>query len=383
MGESRKRRKRRIQMAHEILENWGIEASSITPVKDAMKVVAEETYCLKVAPLKPRRIALVHAAVTHLLDKGFRHTVGFIPTIDGRPYMLHEEKACYLTKWIESSPVDFRDPRQLARATNLLALVHEFSKGFTPPPGTKALYRSHRDAFERRASSLLEFRDEVSSRRFATKFDMKFLEEVDFYYQCGMVAVEILKTSNYGHVAEQAAIESGFCHGDPAARNFVITGSGGVYIIDFDSVKLDLWLMDLARFMRRTLKKYHWDFRVGNAILTAYSQTRPIGDDELTVLLAFLTFPQKFWRVCDKYFGGKYRWRQEKYLRKLSKALDQKPEMMQFLRRFCRHYHDRLGIHASRVLALLGSEQPDGERRVSDDDRRPHGVGSRVGHAEH
>lgn len=382
MGESR--RKRRIRMAREILESWGIEALSITPVKDAMKVVTEgETYCLKVAPLKPRRIALVHSAVTHLVDKGFGHTVGFIPTLDGRPYIFHEEKACYLTKWIESSPVDFRAPGRLARATNLLALVHEFSKGFTPPPGTKALYRSHRDAFERRARALLEFRDEVSSKRFATRFETRFLEEVDFYYQCAMVAVEILKTSNYGHVADQAAAESGFCHGDPAARNFVITASGNIHIIDFDSVKLDLWLMDLARFMRRTLKKCRWDFSVGNAILAAYGQARTIGDDELTVLLAFLTFPQKFWRICDKYFGGKHRWRQEKYMRKLSKALNQKPEMIQFLTKFCRHYRDRLGIHASRVLALLGPEQPDGERRVSDGDRRSHGGGSGVGHAEH
>lgn len=323
-----------------LMSRWGLTAYRWEKIKDVFRVETDNgTKNLKVSPLIPERLIFVHGAVQHLTLHGFSRMVPLIPTLSGETYVSSHGYAFSLFDWIEGRQADFSYPEELKESTRVLAEFHRFSAGFTPPPGSnmRDLLGKCLKHFEERYQNLVDFKKQAR-RSQHDEFARLYRENVDFFLPMAETAIAKLKASNYTHLVQLVKCYQTFCHGDPAARNFILTPEGTIFMIDFDSIRLDLPIMDLIKFTRRVMKKYDWDFETARMMIDAYQEVIPLSPAELDVMRAIFYFPQKFWRMSIRHFHRHNRYSPEREVSKFEKLLEKQQHLAAFQVQFDHYF---------------------------------------------
>lgn len=323
-----------------LISHWGLTAYRWEKIKDVFRVETDYgTKNLKISPLIPERLTFVHGAVHHLTLRGFSRMVPLIPTLSGETYIRSNGYAFSLFDWIEGRQADFSFPEELKESTQVLAEFHQCSAGFTPPPGSnmRDLLGKCLKHFEERYQNLLDFKEQARHSPY-DEFAQLYLENVDFFLPMAETAIARLKASNYTHLVQMAKFNQTFCHGDPAARNFILTPQGTIFMIDFDSIRLDLPIMDLIKFTRRVMKKHDWNFETARLIIDAYQDIIPLAPSELDVMRAIFYFPQKFWRMSIRHFHHHGHYSPEREVVKFQKLLDKQQPLAAFQVQFDHYF---------------------------------------------
>lgn len=108
-----------------------------------------------------------------------------------------------------------------------------------------------------------------------------------------------LERSHYHRLCQQAHERGAICHGDSGAKNFVLTEQG-TFLIDFETLRVDLQVFDVFRMIRLAGKDNGWDFDLAKVALDAYQGEQPISDDERRALSSLLEFPYKAARILKR-----------------------------------------------------------------------------------
>jgi CotS family spore coat protein len=134
-------------------------------------------------------------------------------------------------------------------------------------------------------------------------------------------ALATLGAADYGVLCNRYQALSQVIHGDPAGRNFVCTEYGQVRMIDLETVRQDIPAADLAKLMRRVLKKHKWDSGVARAILERYQSILPLEPEMMPLIYTLLAFPTKFYRDLHRYYADRQDWSLRRHLHKFRKHL--------------------------------------------------------------
>ena len=65
-----------------------------------------------------------------------------------------------------------------------------------------------------------------------------------------------------------------------------------------------------------------------------YRQIEELSSDELIVLKIILQFPQKFWRVINKYYNSKRSWSEKSFILRLQEVIEEIEYHKQFIEKF-------------------------------------------------
>ncbi len=332
----------------QLLSSWPITPQVISSYKDVYKVQAVEgLYCLKEIDKKPRRALALEGVLEHLLEKGFAKTAMPIRDRAGRILCQTPSGRNYvLTDWLVGRQPAFRNSEgDIAGAATTLALFHQASAGFTPPPGGKLRNRLNRwpSRFTSRLREVVQLREGLNHKPFLDNFDRAFIEYYPWILDRAQEGWCILATSQYERLVEDARKSHTFCHGDVAQRNFVVTTTGEYCIIDLDLARRDIRVADLYKFFRDVMKKRRWDFRVAQVILAAYSQVSPLESEEIAVLYALTCYPHKIIHLLMRYYikreGKSYSWSTRKFIEKLHELGQQRIMIDGFLEDFRNEYN--------------------------------------------
>ncbi|HOJ76800.1 MAG TPA: CotS family spore coat protein [Bacillota bacterium] len=335
------------QAIPKLLSNWGLSAIKWQKVKDVYRVETDQGLKnLKISPLNPQRLLFVHQAIQYISNKGFSRMVPLIPTLTGETYVAYQDLAFSLFDWIEGRQCDFQNLNELAEATQRLAEFHQKTAGFVPPPNSNMRNQLGKTVkhFEERYQNLLDFVQLAKTMK-DDPFAKLYLEQADLFIPMAELALTRLKNSNYQWLVQVAKLSGKFCHGDPAARNFILTPANTVYLIDFDSCRWDMPIMDLIKFTRRVMKKYNWDVAIAKLIFDAYQEEVRLNQSELNVIKAIFYFPQKFWRIAVRYFHQHNHHSLKHSLQKLTKFVNSQKNFAQFQREFDNYEYDWRKIH--------------------------------------
>lgn len=319
-----------------IMREWGLTVLGVQQFKDVFQLKTDQgVKNLKVSPLQPKRLLFVHRCILHLQNSGFQGMYPIIPALDGRTYITDSRYAYSLFDWIEGRQCDFNNLAELRGATQLLAQFHQSSRGFIPPVHSNMRNRLGKCLlhFEKHYQDLLDFK-EIAAATPDDPFSQTYLSQVDYFLPLAAHAAQKLRQSAYPELVKTARQNHTFCHGDPAARNFILTPEERIYMIDFDSCRLDIPVMDLIKFARRVLKKCNWDIEIAKILTTAYHEVNPLSASELEVMKAAYYFPQKFWRIATRYFHRHNCHSPERTLHKLKKYVANRSELIQFQKEF-------------------------------------------------
>jgi spore coat-associated protein S len=108
------------------------------------------------------------------------------------------------------------------------------------------------------------------------------------------------------------------CHQDFAAGNLILTPSG-IYVLDTDSITIDIPARDIRKILHKVMKKSgKWDIELTKRVFDYYQSENPLAESEWFVVKMDILFPHLFIGAMNKfYYQRDKEWSTEKYLQRL------------------------------------------------------------------
>lgn len=303
----------------------------------------DTSFVLRPSELSAERLLFIHTALLHLASNGFAATDICVETKEGLPFFSTDDNIYTLTPLFSEGGYSFDNRNELGAAARLLAAMHLSGNGFTEekahrdlsvyalPYTVKCCLGDTPTTFSRRLAELKRF------RRVASKggglFDYTYLTVADYYCSLGDTLLKELSASPYEKLVSESRISGCFCHRDFTGHNTAKRPPIGV-ICNFENASIELPVYDVANLIRRRLRKCGWQAEDAEYILQNYNAVRPISPEEMSVLKILLQFPQKLWRVVNKYYNSKRGRHEKSSLSKLQEIINEKEPMSRFVKAF-------------------------------------------------
>ncbi|GIM29646.1 hypothetical protein CPJCM30710_23120 [Clostridium polyendosporum] len=296
--------------------------------------------CLKRINFGAQKLLFVYGAKEHLIKNGFTRVDRYNLNIDGEPYALVNEDLYTLSEWIQGRECDFHNIEEVKIAAKTLAVMHEATKGYDPPENSKLKSDLGRwpHLMDKRIKSLDKMRDMTRKKSAKTGFDLNYIKSMDFYKGLAQRALQMLQDSQYISICERTEKEKSFCHHDFTYHNIILDDVNDVHVIDFDYCKREVRAYDIANFMIKVLKRVKWNIEYANAILEAYNSIIPLYPEEYRVIFAYLLFPQRFWRLANRYYYNEVNWGQNTFNNKIEGIIKEQNDYLKFVEDFKKVY---------------------------------------------
>jgi spore coat protein I/spore coat-associated protein S len=331
----------------EIERQFDIRIESIRPNKGVYFLKTNKGMrCLKRISYGIQKLCFVYGAKEHLINNGFPSVDKYSLNMDGEPYALVNEDIYTLSDWIEGRECDFHNDEDIAKAAKALANMHIASKGYDPPENSKLKTDLGRwpHLMEKRVKALDKMRDMARKKGRKGDFDLNYVKSLEFYKDLGKRAMYVLTTSSYLEICRIAEEDKSFCHHDYTYHNIIIDKDDNINIIDFDYCKREVRVYDISNFITKVLKRREWDINCAKLIIDAYNEVSPLTEDEYRVLFAFLLFPQRFWRLGNRYYYNEVNWGTNTFNKKIQTLISEQENYMKFIEDFKKEYNQREDI---------------------------------------
>lgn len=318
----------------EVSKIYDLSIERMYPVKNYYVV---DTTCgkkvLKNVNFSLERIMFIHGAKEHLFHNNFKNIDRYVCNVEGSPVSCINGEYYTLAEAVNGRECDFDKREEVIKASKALALIHKASKGYIPPEnslirddlGKLPIY------FNKRLDEIK--RTKKIAQREKGKFDYLILEYIDYFYDLGEEALEKIYNSRYNEIVEKSRLERIFCHHDYTHCN-IICGEKETSVINFDFCSFELKVYDVANLLRRKMRKCNWDINEATIIIDSYTSVEPISPEEFNIMMIMLQFPQKFWRVINKYYNSRRTRREKNFLNKFHEVIEEIEHHKRFLKEF-------------------------------------------------
>ncbi|MBI6874065.1 CotS family spore coat protein [Clostridium aciditolerans] len=328
----------------EIERQFDIKIENIKPNKGVYLLKTDKGLkCLKKINYGTQKLLFVYGAKEHLMKNGFPRVDRYCVNTEGNPYALVNEDIYTLSGWIDGRECDFKSKDDLVKAAKSLAHMHIASKGYEPPENSKLKTDLGRwpSLMEKRVRSLDKMRDMGRKKGNKGSFDLNYTKTVQFYKDLGKRAINVLDSSMYMNLCRITEEEKGFCHHDFTYHNIIMDKEDNVNVIDFDYCKREIRAYDISAFMIKVLKRVNWDIEHAQLIIDSYNDVSPLKEEEYRVLFAFLLFPQRFWRLSNRYYYNEVNWPSNTFNNKLEDLISEQEIYTKFIDNFKMLYNQK------------------------------------------
>ncbi|MFZ5988998.1 MAG: CotS family spore coat protein [Bacillota bacterium] len=260
------------------------------------------------------------SAVRHLCQKGIN-----IPTViktkTGCDY-VNINSTCYvLSEAAEGKNPSYSVAEEFKIISKELAKFHAASAGFSPLEGTKPKIHLGRwiADYEEQLEDMNSFYNKELASNENGEIGKVVLKEFPYFYERGRKALEGLKGEEYKNWVEKISNTGGLCHQDFAAGNLLLNPSGRVFILDTDSLTVDIPARDIRKLLNKIMKKSgKWDMELVKKFINYYQSENPLTSSEWMVVKLDLMFPHLFLGAMNKfYYKRDKEWSYEKYLKRI------------------------------------------------------------------
>lgn len=308
-----------------VLPKYNLQQAQVERVKfkntDKQRAVYKvslpsSSYCLKKVYFSRGELLFVYSAVEWL----FRNGIGvprILSTKDKGRFVNYNNMLFILTPWIEGSKCSFDNRNHVLSSISYLALMHNIGENFVPIEGS-TVRRSFQDLSY---SNNKHFEQLLSCSNLAfkhgDKFSKTFLQHFDTNLLLAQISTHICSTINNNNLT------SSLCHLDYVNKNIIFDENNKQWVIDFDKCSMDYCTHDISYFLRRLLKrdKTNWNIELAIECLNSYEETRTLNFDEYKYILAYLSFPQKLWKITRDYYNNIRKCNHNSFLYLLKKSV--------------------------------------------------------------
>ncbi|MBD9013925.1 MAG: CotS family spore coat protein [Lachnospiraceae bacterium] len=278
------------------------------------------------------RLEFQDRVMKELREKGLERLDFPVRNKEGGFLVKDREETTYLLReWHEGRECDVRELSEVEEAVRALAFLHRNFRTAPEKETEKFREESLETELRRKNAELRRVRKFIRSRRRKTEFEQEFLNHFERFYEEAEKALEEAGSGKIRALFERSLTEGILCHGD-YNQHHVLLSREGTALTDFGHCHFGVRTGDLARFFRKILEKQNWDKVYGNAMLREYSRVRPLSEEEREDFRVRLSYPEKFWKLADHYYGSRKSWIPEKNVEKLKSLIRQQDQRVSFLK---------------------------------------------------
>lgn len=320
-----------------IEKQYGFTPSRAEKIKNVYRIETEDNiYCLKIIKYEFQHFLFIVGAIKHLQNNGFEYIPEIIKTAQGLDYIEVEENFAYLTPWVNARESNYDNPLDVIVAAKKLADLHNKSEGFRVQSNMKPRvgWLKWIETYKTRKDEILDFKNRIDKKDVKSQFDLFYLGLMEEELKRCDRSILHLSQSNYVEKMKKEMVRNGFCHHDYAHHNVMIGGDGKVNIIDFDYCILDSHLHDLSSLLIRRMKYNKWSIHSAREILEAYGGIHSISNEDITIMAAFMEFPQDYWQRGIQYYWEEKPWGEDFFMKKLRFYNEDREERQEFIESF-------------------------------------------------
>lgn len=316
-----------------VLPEYNLEDGKICKIKfkdsDKQRAVyridsKNRSYCLKKMYFSQSSLLFVYSAITWLYRKNIL-VPNILPTKSNGRFVNYEGMLFILTPWIEGEKCSYDNIEHLLLASKNLAKIHVVSKNFKPIDGSIS-----KESFDHLGVTLTKhFNQLLSSFNLANKYNDKFssffLKHFDINFKLGKISLEACTC------LDVKKLTSSLCHLDYVNKNIIID-KNKPWVIDFDKCSYDYCVHDISYFLRRLLKRNDtaWDLDLTIKCLKEYEKFKPLSYMEYKYILAYLAFPQKYWKISRDYYNNMKKCNHQAFYSILVNSVENEREQLEF-----------------------------------------------------
>lgn len=270
-------------------------------------------------------IKYILSAVRHLCNNGIK-----IPAInitkDGSDY-VKVNGCCYvLSDAAKGKNPSYKTDNEFKIVVTELARFHKASQNFHSPADTKPKVHLGKwiEEYQRRLEDMKNFYKRDLNKNESGEIGEIIIKEFPFFYNRAKEALSGLKGKEYKAWVEKVQKTGGLCHQDFAAGNLLLSSTGEVFILDTDSITIDIPARDIRKLLNKIMRKNgKWDKELLKVFIDTYQLTNPLSHSEWKVVKLDLIFPHLFLGAMNKfYYQRDKEWSYDKYLKKIKEMCD-------------------------------------------------------------
>ncbi len=272
------------------------------------------------------RAAFLAKMLKHLKEKELLVEEMLVST-EGEVLVEDEEERKYLlSEHYHGAECDTRRKEDMLEAIKMLAKLHNASKDFSEeiPEMIKRNQNFLLQVYEKHNREMKQVRNYIHSKKRKNEFERLFAGKSELFLK---KAAEVTSALQNVECTEELY---GFCHGD-FNQHSIVFAKQGIAIVGLEHFVYDIQIRDLANFLRKMLEKNDWDKELGLALIQAYHQICPIHEKESKYLYFSLAYPEKFWKLANRYHNAHKIWLSERNVEKLQKVIAQEEKREKFL----------------------------------------------------
>lgn len=279
---------------------------------------------LKKHSCSSKTLEFILSAVDHLRN-GKVNLPKIIKTKNNTNY-IKGVNCCYvLSEAIIGNIPNEDKPQELKIIVDQLATFHYASKNFTFSDDCKP--RVHlglqNKEFENQMIKLKSFYDTEITKPNHSEFGQIIITAFPYFYKRMLLAIAENEKSGYDKWTLEEKNTNCLCHQDFTASNLILTSSKELFVLDIDSIAIDLPTRDIRKFLNKIMKKKgQWDLKLTSQILGWYNIMNPLEHWKWQVLKESLIFPHLFVGIMSKYYEQRdSTWVEDKYARRLKEMI--------------------------------------------------------------
>lgn len=255
---------------------------------------------LKLLHRKPIRSLFSVGAQDYIVKNGGR-VPKLISTKEGALYVEKGGKLWIVTDWIESLTPASKDLSGAQALCYGLGEFHRFSRGYTPPTGSKRATRLYRwPAYYQKIITKIGWFRNIAKTNRDIPGSQALLSVINIFERQALDALSFLKQSSYSRMISMGEEYWGLVHQDYGWSNGQL-GTGGLWVIDLDGVAYDLPIRDLRKLISSSMDDLErWDVPWIRGMISAYHDANPIDIETYEILLNDLAFPNEFYKHLNE-----------------------------------------------------------------------------------
>lgn len=308
-----------------VLNKYDFKVIDIYKSRSAYKVsTSSGNICLKKMKHGEYKASNGNMLVEYLISNGFSNIARYYKTKNGHLYVKSGKMIYYVTEWIDGIESDMNNIDEAIQCVKMLAQFHIASKKIdTSKFKIKNNLKNWSKIFKNDIDDLQRFKKIILRKRNKDDLDLSYLKHIDSFSNRGLAALSFLNESKYAKLSMKAYEDKTICHDSFYYQN-IIKKNNTFYIVDLDSIIIDLQINDLGKLIRRLMfrKAYRWDFNKAKLLIESYTSINLLSKDELEAMLSLIIFPHKFWKLGKKRYVKDKSWNQTKYIHKLNRIIE-------------------------------------------------------------
>ena len=321
------------EKALSVIGQYGLEVRKSVRTRGGIAVLTDDGYKLLYECTRSdsyyERENMITAGIKRT---GFEYIDTYVMTAEGTLFSQDAQGRKYILKdWFDAQECDIRNETHVAMAAGTLAVLHGHMMNMDKCEH-ELKYNNATDMrmkFDKHTKEMRMVGNYLKGKK-NNEFEMLMRRSLMTFHEEALIAAQELEEMDYGSRIEKARTSYEMCHGSYNYHNVLFTDRGCA-VTGFEHCCVDCQINDLYQFMRKLLEKNGWDARAGHSVIEAYSEVRPVSDDDMKLLRINFLYPEKFWKVINFYNNSNKSWIPRKSIEKLEGVLAQNDARKAFI----------------------------------------------------